>query len=164
MAVDPDVLGLVNMMNEILARIIGAYEQAGVDLPERRYWTLSDPAVDCEQLVLFFNQAYIGPPGDEANDPQRCNSPRTAQVDVQVVRCIPGPIGPRAKAPEPAAIQARSEALAIDAWLLLDMAAHLDTWDGDLPGMGLGVIATVDAGEPAGGFQGVTLHLTVAIP
>lgn len=164
MAISPDALHLADALDTILARVVGGFEQAGVELPTRRYWTLSTPAADCEQLVVFFNQAYVGPPGDEANEPQRCNSPRTAQIDIQILRCIPASVGPRARSPEPAAIQAASRVQAIDAWVLLDIAAHLDTWDGDLPGFGLGVIATVDAGEAQGGFQGPTLHLTVAIP
>lgn len=159
-----DARSIVVMMDEILSRVIGGFEQAGVELPERRYWTSHTPAADCEQVVVSFMQAYIGPPGDEANEPQRCNSPRTAQLDIQIIRCVPGPIGPRAKAPSAETIQAASELQVIDAWVLLDIAANLDTWDGDLPGLGLGVIATIDAGPPEGLFQGTTLHLTVTIP
>jgi hypothetical protein len=150
------------MLDEILSRVQAGYAQAGVDLPDRKYWTLSAPAVDCEQLVVSFVQAYIGPPGDEAATPQRCQSPRSAAIDIQVVRCVPT-VGTRGTMPAPAAIQASSEQLAIDAWLLLDIAAELDTWD-SLGGPGLGVIATVDANQAQGGYQGVTLHLTSAIP
>lgn len=157
-----EVRSLVTMLDEILRRVVAAYEQSGVPLPERRYWTLSQPAVDCEQLVLSFVQAYVGPPGDEAALPQNCQGPRSAAVDIQVVRCIPT-VGSRGRAPEAAAIQESSEQLAIDSWLLLDTAAQLDTWDqAGLPGMG--VIATVEAGDAQGGFQGVTLHLTTVIP
>lgn len=164
MAVNPDALSLVNLLDEILARVVGGFEQAGVDLPERRYWTTYTPAADCEQLVVFFNQAYIGPPGDEASEPQMCHSPRTAQIDIQILRCIPTSSGPRAKAPTSVEIQTAARAQAIDAWVLLDIASSLDTWDGDLPGRGLGVIATVDSGDAEGGISGVTMHLTVAIP
>lgn len=161
MATDPEVRSLVVMMEEILSRIIARYEQEELDLPDRKYWTLSTPAADCEQLVVSFMQAYIGPVGDEANEPQNCNSPRTAQLDVQILRRIPSS-GPRGGSPSAEKIQAASEMQAIDAWLLLDMASDLDTWD---PlGRGLGVIATVDAGEAQGGYQGPVLHLTVAIP
>lgn len=160
-----DSLSLVNLLDVILERLVSGYEQAGVPLPDRRYWTLSAPAADCEQAVVYFNQAYIGPPGDEASEPQNCNSPRTAQIDIQILRCIPGMnTGPRAKAPTAEQIEAGSRLQAIDAWLLLDLSSNFDTWEGELPGRGLGVIATVDAGEPQGGYQGCTLHLTVAIP
>lgn len=164
MTVEPDALSLVNLLDEILSRVVGGFEQAGVALPSRRYWTLTSPPADCEQLVVYFNQAYIGPPGDEAAVPQRCHSPRTAQIDIKILRCVPTPTGTRARIPDPKEIQTAATKQAIDVWVLLDLAAHLDTWDGDLPGTGLGVIATVDAGVPQGGFQGPTLHLTVAIP
>jgi hypothetical protein len=164
--VDPErtaeVHSLVNMLDEILSRVQAAYAQASIDLPDRRYWTLSQPAVDCEQLVVAFVQAYIGPPGDEAMRPQNCHSPRSASIDIQVTRCIPT-VGSRGRSPDAASIQDASKQLAIDAWLLLDIAGSLDTWDPvGIPG--LGVIATIDAGEPQGGFQSVTLHMTAAIP
>lgn len=165
MAISENALSLVNLLDEILLRVQTGFEEAGVELPPRRYWTTSTPPADCEQLVVFFNQAYIGPVGDEAAEPQRCNSPRTAQIDIQILRCVPGPTGgTRAKTPSAANIQEASRAQAIDAWVLLDIACTLDTWDGDLGGRGMGVIATIDAGEAEGLFQGPTLHLTVAIP
>lgn len=164
--VDPEraveVRSLIGMMETILDRVIAGYEQAGVSLPDRRYWTLATPAVDCEQLVVSFVQAYIGSPGDEAAEPQRCHSPRSAAIDIQVSRCIPS-VGSRGRAPSAADIQAGSEALAIDAYLLLDIAASLDVWDPIGP-PSLGVIATVDVTEPQGQYQSVTLHLTAAIP
>ncbi len=166
MAPTEDARSIVTMMDKILERVQTGFAEAGVELPERRYWTLGLPAADCEQLVVSFNQAYIGPPGDEASEPQRCDAPRTAQIDIQVLRCIPTPTGSRGRAPTASAIQGASEAQAIDAWVLLDIACTLDTWDdpSGFPGPGFGVIATVDAGEAQGGFQGPVLHLTVAIP
>lgn len=163
---DPDrayeVQSLVRMMDEILQRAVAAYEQSGVPVPDRRYWTLGPAVVDCEQMVLSFSQAFVGPPGDEASIPQNCNSPRSAAMDLQVARCVPT-VGPRGRAPDAAAIQASSEQLAVDAYLLLDIAANLETWD-SLGTPGLGVIATVDVAAPTGGYQSVTLHLTSAIP
>lgn len=156
-----EVRSLADLLGGVLERVIGGYAQAGVELPERRYWTLGTPAADCEQVVVSFVQAYIGPPGDEAGSPQRCTSPRSANMNVQVIRCIPT-MGARGRAPSEAAIQGASEQLAIDAWLLLDLAGDLDMWDPIGPG--LGVIATVETGEPQGGFQAVTLNITMAIP
>lgn len=153
---------LVTMLDDILERVAAGYTQAGVLLPERQYWTLSTPAVDCEQLVVTFIQAYMGGPGDQAMLPQPCTAPRSAAVDIQIARCVPT-MGARGRAPEAASIQAAAEQLAVDAYLLIDIAAELETWD--RTGMpGLGVIATVDVTEPAGGYQSVTLHLTSAIP
>ncbi len=165
MAINPDALSLVNLLDEILVRVQAGFAEMGVDLPDRRYWTTSTPAADCEQLVVFFNQAYIGPPGDEAAEPQPCHSPRTAQIDIQILRCVPGAKnGTRVRPPSAEDIQTSSRRQAIDAWVLLDLACSLDTWNGDVGGRGMGVIATVDAGEAEGLFQGPTMHLTVAIP
>ena len=55
-----------------------------------------------------------------------------------------------------------AEIAAYDAWILLDSASQLDTWESS--GFGLGVIATVEVQAPEGGFQTVTLTLTAAVP
>lgn len=152
---------LVRLLDGALARVQGIYEQAGVSLPGRQYWTLGTPVWDCEQLVVSFVQAYFGPPGDEATRPQPCDGVRSAALKVEVVRCIPT-VGKRGFAPSAEAIQEMSEQLAIDAYLLLDLAPLLDMWDPGYPGMG--VIATVDSTDGEGGYQGVTLSVTTAIP
>lgn len=164
MAPSEEALSIATMLDTILERLVGGFEQAGVDLPDRRYWTTGTPSIDCEQVTVSFNQAYIGPPGDEANEPQKCNSPRTAQLSIQIARCIPGMVGPKSRAPSGEAMQEAAKKQVIDAWVLLDISSSFDTWDADLPGRGLGVIATVNAGEPQGGYQVTTLQLTVAIP
>lgn len=158
-----EVRSIVDMLREILDRIVAGYEQAGVLLPSRQYTTTGTPAIDCAQLVVIFRQAYVGPVGDEASDPQRCDGPRTAVLEVQVSRCVPGPKGPRATAPSAEAIQEAAELQMQDAWLLLDLAPSTDVWNGMAPG-GPGVIATVEAGEPQGAFQTTVLQLTMQIP
>lgn len=162
---DPDraaeARSLVTLLDETLNRLVAAFEQSGVTLPDRRYWTLADPAEDCEQVVVSFVQAYIGSPGDEASLPANCQGPRSAALDIRVTRCTPTIRANRA--PKPSEIQAASEQLAIDAYLLLDVAADLDSWASPFPG-GLGVIATVDAITASGGMQSVVMHLAMAIP
>lgn len=166
-AVDPqrleDVRSIATMMQEVLDRIVGGYEQSGIHLPERRYTTTGTPSVDCEQVVVVFRQAYIGPVGDEADGPQHCDGPRTAALEVHVSRCIPTPKGTRSVTPEAAEIQSAAEQQMVDAWLLLDLAPSTDTWNGLAPG-GPGVIATVEAGEPQGGYQTTVLMLTMQVP
>ena len=165
MAVNPDALSLVNLLDEVLRRVQAGFAEAGVDLPDRQFWKVGAPSADCEQLVVYFNQGYIGPPGDEAQDPQKCNSPRTAQLGVRIFRKVPALTGTsRGSLPSPEKIQEASRQRAIDAWVLLDISCSLDSWE-EFPGTGgLGVIATVDSGEPIGDIQGVLLNLTVAIP
>lgn len=165
-SVDPEVAhrarSLVRMLDETLARVVTAFDAAGVVLPERQYWTLGQPAWDCEQVVVSFVQAYLGPPGDEAATPQRCDGTESAALTVQVVRCIPTTGPTRNKPPTAEQMQDAAERLAIDAYILLDAAKTLDQWAPDFPS--LGVIATVDASDAQGGFQGTTLNVTAAIP
>lgn len=163
--VDPgrqeEIRSIVRLLDGVLDAVVNTYAQAGVSLPERRYWTIEQPSVDCEQLVVSFVQAYIGPPGDEANTPQNCNAVKTAVLNVQVSRCIPVS-NAKGRAPSGSAITAGAEPLMIDAYLLLDSASQLEQWD--LNGPGLGIISTIEVAPPQGGFQGVTLQLTTAIP
>lgn len=166
MPASDEVLNLATLMDELLERVVNGFEANGVDLPERRYWMVNQPAADCEQLVISFMQAYVGPVGDEANDPQHCTAPRTAQIDIQILRCAPAP-QKNGKPPTPEKLQESARRRVIDAYTLLEIASSLDTWDEAMgPGMGtgMGVIATVDGNEVDGDFQGVTLHLTTVIP
>lgn len=155
---------IANMLDVILDRIVGGFESYGVGLPERRYWLIGQPVHDCEQVTVSFTQAYIGPPGDQASEPQNCNQPRTAQLSIEVVRCVPTFNSTKNRIPEASKIQESAKKQVVDAWVLLDIASSLDTWDNDLPGRGLGVIATVEVGQASGGFQATVLQLTVAIP
>jgi hypothetical protein len=115
-------------------------------------------AFDCEQLVVSFQQLYIGPPGDEATAPQRCNSPRSAVLKATVVREIPTNSG-KGLAPASNKIEEGSYISAVDAWVLLDCVAFLDQWE-TTGAFGLGVIGTVDVPSPEGGFQAVSATFT----
>ena len=157
-----DSTGLYDMATEVLDRVYGVFASAGVSLPDRRYVHVGAIAHDCEQVVATFRQAYIGPPGDEAATPQRCDGPRSAALEVHVIRCVPGPTA-RGGAPSVADMNESARTQLVDAWLLLDAASALDTWG--MPSMGgLGVIATVEAGEPQGKFQAVVLNIAAGVP
>jgi hypothetical protein len=122
---------------------------------------MGTPAIDCEQIVVAFVQMYLGPPGDQASQPMRCNVPKSAVMTVSIAREIPV-VGTNGRAPTGDKIQAGSEISAVDAWVLMDTVQLFDRWDEG--GYGPGIIATLDAGTPEGGFQVVTLQLTMAIP
>ena len=139
----------------ILNKVVETYAQCSVSLPSRQYIALSTPAQDCEQVTVAWQQSYIGPPGDEANAPQRCESPRSAVFQVVVTRCIPV-ADDRGRAPTPLAITEASKTLMGDAWLLLSSVKGWDDY--------LGVIATVEASEAQGGLQSVVLTLTLGVP
>jgi hypothetical protein len=160
--IDDTAFNLKYLMDGILERIVVIFESYGAPLPARKYWTMTEPAIDCEQLVVFFQQAYLGTPGDEANEPQRCTLPRSAVVNIMISRPIPV-IGPSGQVPEASKIQKASEIVAVDAWILLQSLNLLDQWEED--GMyGPGVIATVTAGEVSGGFQSSSMQVTMMVP
>lgn len=160
--VDPDGFNLKNLMDGVLQRIVTIYGSYGVPLPARQYWTMTQPAIDCEQLVVYFGQAYLGFPGDQAATPQRCNVPRSVVLNILVARPIPI-VGQSGQAPNPEKIQKASEITAVDTWILLQSLNLLDQWDDD--GLfGPGVIATTTAGESSGGFQSVVMQVTMVIP
>lgn len=161
-SISEDAKALLNYLDEVLTRTENIYNSYNIPLPSRRYWTMADPVVDCEQLVVSFIQMYIGAPGDEATSPRRCMDPRSATIHVSIARQVPT-VGQSGKAPAAEKIQEYSQLQAIDAWALLYSAADLDAWNTS-GGFGLGVIATVETTEPQGGFQSTVLTLTSAVP
>lgn len=156
-----DATNLRDMMDGILERVESVFQSYNVELPQRRYWTIGQPAIDCEQVVLSFIQMYLGSPGDEATTPQRCNVPRSAVVTISIARAVPI-VGQNGRPPSPDKIQQAASVSAIDAWVLMDAVRLFDQWDGS--GYGVGVIATVDITPPEGGFQTVNMNLTLAVP
>jgi len=161
-AVDDGAKNLALFLQEVLNRVITCYGSFDMPLPARRYWTFGTPAVDCEQLVVSMIQMYVGSPGDEATDPRRCNDPRSATLNISVSRAVP--VSQQNGNPPPADdIQAAAVVSAYDAWVLMESIQQLDAW-GDMGGYGLGVIATVDAAEPEGGFSTTRMTITMAIP
>ena len=164
--ISEDAFDLKNFLDGIVQRVRDVYTLYNVPLPARQYWTFGDPAYDCEQMVVSFVNLYLGPPGDEANTPQRCTQPRTAVVRISVVREMATQNqGSRSVAiPTPEAIQDASNWQALDAWILIQSSKQFDFWDPEYGVPGLGLIATVTAGTAAGGFNDVSMTLTMAVP
>lgn len=152
-----DVDSLGDLMSHVLDNVVGVFEQAGIELPERRYIAYGGVAHDCEQVTVSFIQMYLGPPGDQAAQPQRCDAPRTAVLALQIARCLPAS-GPRGSAPIADSISEHALSQSRDAWLLMEAGAtSVDAW-------GLGVLADVAVTEPQGGYQAVVLNLILAVP
>lgn len=156
-----DATNLRDMLDGIVERVEAVFQSYNVNLPSRRYWTIGQPAIDCEQVVVSFIQMYLGAPGDEASSPQRCNVPKSAVVTISIARAVPI-VGTNGRPPSPEKIQEAAAVSAIDAWVLMDAVRLFDMWDGS--GYGVGVIATVDITPPEGGFQTVNMNLTLAVP
>lgn len=158
-AISEDALTLRNMLVRVLDTVVGAFEAHGVPLPARQYWTFGRPAEDCEQVVVSFLQSYLGNPGDQASEPQRCTGPRSAVLNISVTRQFP--IGQNGKAVNPERIQEANEWNAVDTQVLLNTINDFDRWDDFGPG--LGVIATVNAADAGGGMTTVNMNLTMGI-
>jgi hypothetical protein len=152
---------LRDMMEGVLTRVESVFQSYNVELPNRSYWTMGQPAIDCEQIVVYFQQLYLGTPGAEVGEPQRCHVPRSATIVVTIARATPI-VGQNGRPPTPAKIQSASEILAIDAWVLMESIDQLDQWDET--GYGIGVIATLDTTPPEGGFQTTNMTITMAVP
>jgi hypothetical protein len=155
-----DALNLKDMMDGILERVETVFQSYNVPLPQRRYWTMGTPAIDCDQVVVSFNQMYLGSPGDQVSSPQRCNVPRTAIVTISIAREVPT-VGMNGRPPTGEKIQQGAALSAVDAWVLMSSMKSFDMWDGIF---GLGIMATVEAGDMEGGFQIVSMELTLAVP
>ena len=159
--VSTDALNIVDMCDGILASVISTYASYNVPLPTRRYWTVGQSSIDCEQLTVTLVQTYLGSPGNQLTTPQRCTAPRTAVVLVTVAREIPT-VSVNGRPPTAANIEEAAQISAIDTWVLLQSLNILDMWEEG--GFGIGVIGTVETPPPEGGFQLVVLELTMAIP
>jgi hypothetical protein len=156
-----DATNLRDMMEGVLERVQSIFQSYNVNLPERRYWTMGQPAIDCEQLVVSFVQMYLGAPGAQVGEPQRCHVPRSATLNIMISRATPI-VGQNGRPPSPQKIQIASETLAYDSWVLMESVNLLDQWDET--GYGIGVIATLEVGAPEGGFQTTTMSVTMAVP
>ncbi len=118
--VSEDALHLKNLMDGILSRIETVFQSYNVPLPSRRYWTMGEVAVDCEQVVVNFLQMYLGTPGDEQSAPQRCHVPRTATVIISISRPV-ATVGQNGRPPSGDKITESSYTSAIDAWVLMQL-------------------------------------------
>lgn len=159
--VSEDAVNLRDMLQGVLERVQSVFQSYNVELPARQYWMMGEPAIDCEQLVVVFQQMYLGPPGAQVGEPQRCHVPRSATMMVSLSRATPI-TQQNGRPPAPDRIEAASSVLAIDSWVLMQSINQLDQWDDT--GYGVGVIATLDVTPPEGGFQTTNLSITMAIP
>ena len=55
-----DALNLKNMMDGVLEKVCSVFQSYNIPLPNRRYWTMGTPVVDCDQVVVSLNSLYLG--------------------------------------------------------------------------------------------------------
>jgi hypothetical protein len=159
--VSAGALNLKNLMDGVLEKTVEVFEDYNVPLPSRQFWTVGEPAIDCEQLVVSFIQTYLGLPGNQASEPQRCQTVRSAVLTISISREIPV-VGVNGKAPTGDKIEEASRIAVVDAWMFMELINKLDQWE---PGeFGLGVIATADSSGFDGGFQTTAMQLTMVVP
>jgi hypothetical protein len=172
--IDPNEF--VETSQHILSTVELVFAEHGVALPERRYLsvgTQGSTVHDCEQVTVTFEQGYSGKPGNQAQEPTRCNGPRTAVYSVEVVRAIPvvntPEAAPNTQIPsrygqvmagvdtiEPSKMTEVGIRQMRDAAILLD--AGMRAADNGIQGG----ICDVTAGQPQGGLQAVILIITAS--
>jgi hypothetical protein len=155
-----DAKGLLTLLDNILETTVDIFESSRIPIPSKQFWTVGEAVYDYEQVSVTLSQVYLGRPGDEATEPRPCTDPRSAVVEIAVVRCLP--TGVNGKAPSAEKIRQGAEFSAVDAYTLMDSLYQYDKWADQH--RGLGVIATVSIPPPSGGMQAVVMTLTVAIP
>lgn len=153
---DEDAFDLKRHLTKTLEVVVSLFESYNMPLPTRRYYMLSTPAIDCEQVVVSLINLYLGPPGDEGGVPIICDygTPRTAVTQVTIARKITVPKNGQPQTPEQ--VMADADVSGMDAWL---MFLNMQQFDFN----NMGVIATVMPEKIAGGYQVVTLQLTSTV-
>lgn len=149
------------VMDSIMNAVEEVFDGYGIDLPTLRYLTFAQPAHDCEQVTVTMIQAYLGTPGEQAENPQPCAGPRTGVFQVEIVRCIDDGVVQNLRqkagstAPDPDKISEYARLRTRDAWALLNVPNHLPDYNQ--------AIADVAVTEAQGKFQAVILNLVVQI-
>ncbi len=152
-----DIVGA--LMEHILNQINVHYAAEGVDLPERQYLNIGRTSHDCEQLTISFVQLYLGPPGQQAEQPQICNAPRTAVMTVQLVRKVAvNTVGRGTMPPDPEHITRHTMEKTRDAWLLLEAVTNAtDDYTG-------GILVDVAVTDQQGEYQAIVLNIAAGVP
>ncbi len=146
-----------NLLQDVMNAVVGVYEQSGVDLPTQRIYGIEAVPHDCASVAVIFNSLSKGLPGEEGGV-QRCDSPRTVNLSVQVVRCWPTARDVRIQHTiQPQQQEAVFQA-AQDSWLLMDAAEQVDNVRNSC-----GIIAGSSVFSPDGGFFSTVLDLTIVV-
>jgi hypothetical protein len=172
--IDPNEF--VETAEHILATIETVFAEHEVALPERRYLSVGGQGTtvhDGPQVTVTFEQGYSGRPGNQAQEPVRCDGPRTGVFVVEVVRPIPVANTPEATPAtqipsrygqvvsgvdtiEPDKLTDVAKTQMKDAMILLD--AGMRAADTGIQGG----ICDVSAGQPQGGLQAMILVITTS--
>jgi hypothetical protein len=155
-----------NLALHILDVVNETFAAADVALPSIQTITLGgqgSTAHLCEQVSVSVEEMYSGTPGDQAQEPVRCNAPQSASFAVELVRCVPTGAVRGRSTPLPAGEDSAKQTenaleRMLDMKLLMDagMNACAATWSE----MG---IVTLSAAPPQGGFQAIVMAITTVV-
>lgn len=165
---DADYNSIYELAKLVLDSIVGVYEQAGVDLPARRYVNYGAVSADCEQLTVSVSQHYTGTVGGDPNEISLCNSPRVLVMTVQLFRKAPV-IQRQGSFPSTDSLDSAARIHFRDAYLLVSGSdqAYLNYMALPKVGMGMGgtsgFISEVSPVDTAGGFVGSSLSLAMPL-
>ena len=158
--VSPDALVVKEMLDRVLEKVLSAYQSFNVPVPARHYWTIGQPAWDCEQLVVSLQTMNLGVPGDTSvATSQNCNGPSTATISISVIRraAVPGNRG----LPSGEKIQEYSIEPVVDAWVLQSSLPAIDSWSDGAPGNGL--IVSTQMLSAQGDYHGVNMLISMVV-
>jgi hypothetical protein len=140
-------------MDFALAQVVSEYASQGVALPDRKYWTIGQEALDCEQVALAVQTTTLGTTSFPA-ELSKCSGPRMLAFTLQIVRCAPVGAG-RGRAPAASSIQNAAIPGVRDMEIMIyALPARFDVYQ-------QGIIASVNAASAEGGLQGAVGSYTV---
>lgn len=147
----PRVATLYSMAQEILTRLNQVAAGAGVDLPSRQFVYPTTVPADCEQVVVVIGGWSLAPVPSGFQD---ClNAKWVGQFGVGITRCSPAIPSKNIPVPSVAKMNEAAAQSSDDAELLLMLVAGLGE---------MGPDTLVVTQEPEGGFQAVTLTVSLA--
>lgn len=160
----PESQTLIINLEELIQVINAEFEQEQVALPTRQYIGVGgagDTAWDCEQLTVTVEQIYSGLPGQQSQEPVRCDMPHSGVIIVSLVRCIPGPTQAGRAAPQPPtaeALDAYGRQALVDAWILMRAGqTFADTQSF------VGGLTDVTVSPPQGQYQALVMTLITGL-
>lgn len=150
---DPAGPIISQFMDYALEQTVAEYASKGVSLPDRRYWSIGQEAVDCNQAVLTVRSAQLGTAGAPL-DLVHCDGPRSLTFVLQVMRCAPV-ADSRGRNPTTTSLQSASVPVAMDLEIMIySLPARFDVYQ-------TGIVCSATAVAPEGGVHGAQGTYTV---
>lgn len=152
---------IATLADDLLTEFAAAAADNGITLPARRYVHVGQVAFDCEQVVVSASQITRGRPPAAAGDIVRISDTLVVELNLWIVRKVPGLSFDGEQLPSVAELQAAGETLAADGWLMtVGMMARYRKLAGRCTS--LTVTDTLSAG-PEGGYGGWQTVLQVGL-